>query len=245
VEKIRETGLTQDEPLIFEKGGKGRKGYSLPQWDIEKVEANNVIPSHLLREELQGFPELSEVEVVRHFTRLSQWNYGVESGFYPLGSCTMKYNPKVNEEIARMFAHIHPYSPQDLTQRILKLMVELEDFLAEITGMDRVSLQPAAGAHGELTGMMMIKACLQNRGEKRTKVLVPDTAHGTNPSSLNMASYQMVGIPSNEKGVIGSEQVAQQMDEKVAAIMVTNPNTLGLFEEHLKEIAEIVHGKGG
>jgi glycine dehydrogenase subunit 2 len=245
VEKIRETGLTQDEPLIFEKGGKGRKGYSLPQWDIEKVEANNVIPSHLLREELQGFPELSEVEVVRHFTRLSQWNYGVESGFYPLGSCTMKYNPKVNEGIARMFAHIHPFSPQDLTQRILKLMVELEDFLAEITGMDRVSLQPAAGAHGELAGMMMIKACLQNRGEKRTKVLVPDTAHGTNPSSLNMASYQMVGIPSNEKGVIGSEQVAQQMDEKVAAIMVTNPNTLGLFEEHLKEIAEIVHDKGG
>jgi len=245
VVKIRETGLIQDEPLIFEQGGKGRKGYSLPQWDIEKVEAKNFIPSHLLREELQGFPELSEVEVVRHFTRLSQWNYGVESGFYPLGSCTMKYNPKVNEEIARMFAHIHPYSPQDLTQRILKLMVELEDFLAEITGMDRVSLQPAAGAHGELTGMMMIKACLQNRGEKRTKVLVPDTAHGTNPSSLNMASYQMVGIPSNEKGVIGSEQVAQQMDEKVAAIMVTNPNTLGLFEEHLKEIAEIVHGKGG
>jgi glycine dehydrogenase subunit 2 len=245
VQEIRETGLIQEEPLIFEKGGKGRKGYSLPHWDIEKVEAKNFIPSHLLRKDLQGFPELSEVEVVRHFTRLSQWNFGVESGFYPLGSCTMKYNPKVNEEIARTFAHIHPYTPQDLTQKILKLMVELEDFLAEITGMDHISLQPAAGAHGELAGMMMIKACLQKRGEKRTKVLVPDTAHGTNPSSLNMASYQMVGIASNEKGVINSEQVAQQMDEKVAAIMVTNPNTLGLFEEHLKEIAEIVHGKGG
>jgi glycine dehydrogenase subunit 2 len=245
VQEIRETGLIQEEPLIFEKGGKGRKGYSLPHWDIEKVEAKNFIPSHLLRKDLQGFPELSEVEVVRHFTRLSQWNFGVESGFYPLGSCTMKYNPKVNEEIARTFAHIHPYTPQDLTQKILKLMVELEDFLAEITGMDHISLQPAAGAHGELAGMMMIKACLQKRGEKRTKVLVPDTAHGTNPSSLNMASYQMVGIASNEKGVINPEQVAQQMDEKVAAIMVTNPNTLGLFEEHLKEIAEIVHGKGG
>jgi glycine dehydrogenase subunit 2 len=245
MEKITDTGLIQDEPLIFEKGGKGRKGYSLPRWDVQEAEPKKFIPSHLLREKLEGFPELSEAEIVRHFTRLSQWNYGVESGFYPLGSCTMKYNPKVNEEIARMFAHIHPYSPQDLTQRILKLMCELEDFLAEITGMDRVSLQPAAGAHGELTGMMMIKACLQNRGEKRTKVLVPDTAHGTNPSSLNMASYQMVGIRSNEKGVIGSEQVAQQMDEKVAAIMVTNPNTLGLFEEQLKEIVEIVHGKGG
>jgi len=245
VDKVRDTGLIQDELLIFEEGGKGRKGYSLPRWDIEEVEAKNIIPPHLLREELQGFPELSEVEVVRHFTRLSQWNYGVDSGLYPLGSCTMKYNPKVNEEIARMFYHIHPYAPQDLTQGNLKLMHDLESFLAEITGMDSVSLQPAAGAHGEFTGMLMIKACLQNRGEKRTKVLVPDTAHGTNPSSLTMASFQMVGVRSNEKGVIGPEQVAQQMDEDVAAIMVTNPNTLGLFEEHLKEIAQIVHSKGG
>jgi glycine dehydrogenase subunit 2 len=245
MEKVRDTGLTQDELLIFEKGGKGRKGYSLPRWDVEEAEAKSFIPPHLLREEVQGFPELSEVEVVRHFTRLSQWNYGVDSGLYPLGSCTMKYNPKVHEEIARMFYPIHPYSPQDLTQGILKLMVELEGFLEEITGMDRVSLQPAAGAHGEFAGMLMIRACLQNRGEKRTKVLIPDTAHGTNPSSLSMASYQMVGIQSNEKGVIGPEQVAQRMDETVAAIMVTNPNTLGLFEERLKEIAEIVHDKGG
>jgi glycine dehydrogenase subunit 2 len=144
-----------------------------------------------------------------------------------------------------MFYPVHPYSPQDLTQGMLRLMVELEGFLAEITGMDCVSLQPAAGAHGELTGMLMIKACLQNRGEKRMKVLIPDTAHGTNPSSLSMGGFQMVGIRSNENGVIGPEQVAEQMDENVAAIMVTNPNTLGLFEEHLKEIAEIVHGKGG
>ena len=245
MEKIRDAGLIQDEPLVFEKGGKGRKGYSLPRWDIEEVEAKNLIPPHLLREELPGFPELSEVEVVRHFTRLSQWNYGVDSGLYPLGSCTMKYNPKVNEEIAKMFARVHPYSPQDSTQGILELMYQLEGFLAEITGMDRVSLQPAAGAHGELTGMLMIKACLQHRGEKRTKVLVPDTAHGTNPSSLSMASFQAVGIQSNEEGIIGPEQLAQKMNEDVAAIMVTNPNTLGLFEEHLKKIAEIVHGKGG
>jgi glycine dehydrogenase subunit 2 len=151
VEKIRDAGLIQDEPLIFEKGAKGRKGYSLPRWDTEEAEATNLIPSHLLREELPGFPELSEVEVVRHFTRLSQWNYGVDSGLYPLGSCTMKYNPKVNEEIAKMFARVHPYSPQDSTQGILEMMVQLEGFLAEITGMDRVSLQPAAG-HTKLTG---------------------------------------------------------------------------------------------
>src|SRR4030043_1009535 len=178
----KDTGLIQDEPLIFEQGGEGRKGYSLPRWDVEGVDVNNLIPSHLLRKELEGFPELSEVDVVRHFTRLSQWNYGVDSGFYPLGSCTMKYNPKINEEVARMkgFAHIHPYQPESLVQGILKLMYELEGFLAEITGMDQVTLQPAAGAHGELAGMMMIKACLQARGEKRRKGLVPGTAHGQN-----------------------------------------------------------------
>jgi len=245
VEKIGDTGLIQDEPLIFEKGGKGKKGYSLPRWDTGEPEPSNFIPRHLLREELQGFPELSEVEVVRHFTRLSQWNYGVDSGLYPLGSCTMKYNPKVNEEIAKMFFHVHPYAPDDLTQGILRLMYELGSFLAEITGMDHISLQPAAGAHGEFTGMLMIRACLKNRGENRTKVLVPDTAHGTNPSSLSMASFHAVGVQSNEKGIIGPQQVAQHMDEDVAAVMVTNPNTLGLFEENLKEIAEIVHDKGG
>src|SRR5512136_3194876 len=211
MKKTNDRGLIQEAVLVFEQGSRGRRGYSLSRWDVEEVEASNLIPSHLLRKELGGFPELSEIDVVRHFTRLSQWNYGVDSGLYPLGSCTMKYNPKVNEEIAKMFARVHPYSPQDLTQGILKLMYELEGFLAEITGMDRVSLQPAAGAHGELTGMRMIKACLQHRGEKRTKVLVPDTAHGTNPSSLSMASFQAVGIQSNEKGILGPEQVAQHM----------------------------------
>lgn len=243
----KDTGLIQDEPLIFEQGGEGRKGYSLPEWDVEKVKTEKIIPSHLLRKELKGFPQLSEIDVVRHFTRLSQWNYGVDSGPYPLGSCTMKYNPKMNEEIARMsgFANIHPYHPEDLSQAILRLMYELQGFLAEITGMDHVTLQPAAGAQGELTGMMMIKACLQTRGETRLKVLIPDTAHGTNCSTSSIASYRMVGIKSSEKGVISPEQVAEQMDEKVAAIMVTNPNTLGLFEEHLREISDIVHRKGG
>jgi len=243
----RDTGLIQDEPLIFEQGGEGRKGYSLPRWDVAESEAKNLISPHLLREDLEGFPQLSEIDVVRHFTRLSQWNYGVDSGFYPLGSCTMKYNPKVNEEIARMsgFASLHPYTPEDLAQGALRLMYELGAFLAEITGMDGVSLQPAAGAHGELTGIRMVKACLQARGDGRKKVLVPDTAHGTNCSTSTIASYQMVEIKSNEDGVISPEKVAEQMDEEVAAIMVTNPNTLGLFEEHLAEIAEIVHRKGG
>ena len=243
----RDTGLIQDEPLIFEQGGKGRKGYSLPPWDIEGVEAKNCISPHLLRDELEGFPEVSEMEVVRHFTRLSQWNYGVDSGPYPLGSCTMKYNPKLNEDVARMegFAWVHPYTPQEICQGILRLMVEFETHLAEITGMDHVTLQPAAGAHGELTGLMMIRACLRDRGEKRRKILVPDTAHGTNCSSSTLASFQMVGIKSNERGIISTQQVEEQMDEQVAVIMVTNPNTLGLFEENLGKIAEIVHRKGG
>lgn len=245
--KVKDTGLLQDEPILFEQGGEGRRGYSLPAWDVKKEEAGQIIPSHLLREGLIGFPQLSEVEVVRHFTRLSQWNYGVDSGFYPLGSCTMKYNPKVNEEVAKMrgFADIHPYQPESLVQGILKLMYELGGFLSEITGMDQATLQPAAGAHGELTGMMMIRAALQERGEKRKKVLVPDTAHGTNCSTSSIASYKVVEIKSNDRGIIDPDRVASVMDEEVAAIMVTNPNTLGLFEEHLAEISEIVHSKGG
>ncbi len=245
--EIKDTGLIQDEPLIFEKGRRGRKGYSLPRWDVEKVEVKNLLPSNLIREALRGFPQLSEVDVVRHFTRLSQWNYGVDSGFYPLGSCTMKYNPKLNEEIVRRegFANIHPYTPELLTQGILKLMYDLGVYLSEITGMDQVTLQPAAGAHGELAGLLMIRKCLEDRGERRTKVLVPDTAHGTNCSTSTIASFQMIGLRSNEKGVIPIEEVATKMNEDVAAIMVTNPNTLGLFEEHSKEISEVVHRRGG
>lgn len=247
MEKLSDTGLLQDEPLIFEQGGEGRKGYSLPGWDVEKVEDGEPIPPHLLRKELEGFPQLSEPEVIRHFTRLSQWNFGVESGFYPLGSCTMKYNPKMNEEVARMkgFARVHPYQPEDLAQGILKLMYELQGFLAEVTGMDEVTLQPAAGAHGELAGLMIIRACIRERGERRNKVLVPDTAHGTNCSSSTVASFQMVGIKSDERGILSAKQVEEQMDEQVAAIMVTNPNTLGFFEEELGEITRIVHRRGG
>ncbi|MBM4347374.1 MAG: glycine dehydrogenase subunit 2 [Deltaproteobacteria bacterium] len=247
MKKIKDTGLIQDEPLIFEQGGEGRRGYSLPKWDVERVGDEKQIPTHLLRKEIKGFPQLSEVDVVRHFTRLSQWNYGVDSGFYPLGSCTMKYNPKVNEEVARMkgFAQVHPYTPQEICQGILKLMYELQTHLAEITGMDDVTLQPAAGAHGELAGLMMIRAYFRDQGERRNKILVPDTAHGTNCSSSTVASFQMIGIKSGERGILSAKQVDEQMDEQVAAIMVTNPNTLGLFEEELGEIARIVHQRGG
>src|SRR3972149_4677139 len=246
-DSIGTTGLVMNEPLIFERSSEGKRGIDIPKSDVFEVRPEDVIPADLLRTGIEGFPQVSEVDVVRHFTRLSQWNYGVDSGLYPLGSCTMKYNPKVNEEIARMsgFSNIHPYTPEDLSQGILKWMYELQGFLAEITGMDDVTLQPAAGAHGELTGLMMVRACLQARGEKRKKVLVPDTAHGTNCSSSTIASYQMVEIKSNEKGILSPEKVAELMDEEVAAIMVTNPNTLGLFEEHLGKIAEIVHRKGG
>jgi glycine dehydrogenase subunit 2 len=229
------SGLVLNEPLIFEKGAKGRKGYSLPRLDVERVNPEKIWPKKFLRQGLEGFPEMSELDVVRHFTRLSQWNYGVDSGFYPLGSCTMKYNPKVNEEMARLpgFAGAHPYQPEEISQGALQLMYELERFLGEVSGMDRVTLQPSAGAHGELTGMLMIRAYLKDRGNPRKKVLVPDTAHGTNPASSSLCGYQVVQVKSDERGRLSPQSVEEKMDEEVAAIMVTNPNTLGLFEDHI------------
>ena len=242
-----ECGLVLKEPLIFERSARGRKGYSLPRLDVERAKAEKIWPRKLLRKDLEGLPEVSEVETVRHFTRLSQWNYGVDSGFYPLGSCTMKYNPKVNEDLARLpgFAGAHPYQPEEIAQGALQLMDDLERFLCEISGMDRATLQPSAGAQGELTGMLMIRAYLSDRGDPRRKVLVPDTAHGTNPASSGLCGYQVVQVKSNERGVLSPQAVEEKMDEDVAALMVTNPNTLGLFEENICQIAEIVHGKGG
>jgi glycine dehydrogenase subunit 2 len=240
-------GLILNEPLIFEKGSKGRVGYSFPKLDVEEVAPDSVWPASMVRKEIEGFPEMSEVDAVRHFTRLSQWNYGVDSGFYPLGSCTMKYNPKVNEEVARLpgFAGAHPYQPEEISQGPLRLMHELENFLCEVSGMDRATLQPSAGAQGELTGMLMIRAYLQDRGNPRKKVLVPDTAHGTNPASSSLCGYQVVQVKSDERGRLSVPSVEEKMDEEVAALMVTNPNTLGLFEDHICEIVEIVHRKGG
>jgi glycine dehydrogenase subunit 2 len=197
--------------------------------------------------EIPDWPGLSEVEVVRHFTRLSQWNYGVDSGMYPLGSCTMKYNPKINDQIAALngFAHAHPLLPALLSQGALRLMHELGLLLAEITGMDAVSLQPAAGAQGELAGMLILFAYHRSMGKPRKKIIVPDTAHGTNPASAALCGFKPVGVKSGPLGILTPEAIAEIMDGDTAGIMVTNPNTLGLFEEHIQEISEIVHGNGG
>jgi glycine dehydrogenase subunit 2 len=239
-------GLNMNESLIFEKSSNMRKGISLPLSDVGDSIPENTIPKEFLRQDISGFPEVSEIETVRHFTRLSQWNFGVDTGFYPLGSCTMKYNPKINEDIARLpgFSKIHPYQPDELNQGALQLMYELEGFLCEISGMDAVTLQPAAGAHGELCGMSMIAAYFKEKGKPRNKVIIPDTAHGTNPASSHLAGFSVVPIEEG-KGTITSEAVAKVMDEDTAALMLTNPNTLGLFEKNINEIAAIVHKKGG
>ncbi|MBI5328882.1 MAG: aminomethyl-transferring glycine dehydrogenase subunit GcvPB [Deltaproteobacteria bacterium] len=236
-----------DEPLIFKKSSKMRNGISILKSDVGDVIPGNTIPKELLREDIKDFPEVSEIDVVRHFTRLSQWNFGVDTGFYPLGSCTMKYNPKINEDIARLagFSKVHPYQSDELNQGALQLMCELEEFLCEISGMDAATLQPAAGAHGELCGMLMIAKYFKEKDKPRKKVIIPDTAHGTNPASSNLAGFTVVSVKEENVGVITPEAVASVMDEDTAALMLTNPNTIGLFEKHIKEIAEIVHKKGG
>jgi len=230
--------------LLFESGSTGR---SAALWPAEPGRVEDAIPAALLRRDIAGFPELGELEVLRHFTRLSQRNFAIESQFYPLGSCTMKYNPKINEVVARFpgFAQIHPLAPPDLLQGALALVYELERALAEISGMEQVTLQPSAGAQGELTGLMLIRACLADRGDSRKNIIVPDTAHGTNPASSTLCGYDVVQISSNERGVIDAAAVAQVMDDSVAALMITNPNTLGLFETNIEAIAEVVHAKGG
>jgi glycine dehydrogenase subunit 2 len=236
------SGLVLNEPLLFEKGKRGRCGMSIPRRDVVHFPVD---------EELEGggpdFPDLAETEVVRHYTRLSTWNFGVDTGMYPLGSCTMKYNPKTNEKQAALpgFAGAHPLLPEELSQGALKMMFELERFLAEITGMDAVSLQPAAGAQGELAGMLVFHAYYGSKGRRRSKIIVPDTAHGTNPASAALCGFSPVKVGSNDRGVLSVEAVAAAMDEDTAGIMVTNPNTLGFFEENIRGIVDIVHEKGG
>ncbi len=241
-ETVGTTGLVFNEPLLWERSRPGRCGFSMPRRDVDEAP----IDPGLLGDP-PDLPELSEPDVVRHYTRLSQWNVGVDSTFYPLGSCTMKYNPKVHERVAALpgFSRAHPLLPESLCQGALELMFELEGLLAEITGMDATCLQPAAGAQGELTGIMVIWAYLRSRGERRSKILVPDTAHGTNPASAALCGLRPVPVRSGDNGILTPGAVAEAMDEDVAGIMVTNPNTLGLFEEHLAEIADIVHAKGG
>ena len=241
-ESLGTSGLILNEPLLWEKSKKGRCGFSIPRRDVDSFPMDENVAG-----DGPDFPDLSEVDVVRHYTRLSQWNFGVDTGMYPLGSCTMKYNPKTNERQAGQpgFAGAHPLLPTSLTQGALKLMFELEGFLAEITGMDAVTLQPAAGAHGELAGMLLIWAFHKDKGQSRSKIIVPDTAHGTNPASASLCNYRSIPVKSNEHGILSSEAVAEVMDEETAGIMVTNPNTLGLFEENIIQIADIVHSKGG
>ncbi|EJY55934.1 glycine dehydrogenase subunit 2 [Alicyclobacillus hesperidum URH17-3-68] len=234
------------EPLIFEWSRPGRRAYTLPDLDVPESGAEELAP--FLRSEPANLPEVSELDVVRHYTALSQKNHGVDSGFYPLGSCTMKYNPKRNERAARLdgFARIHPLAPTQTVQGALQLMYELQNDLAAITGMDAVSLQPAAGAHGEWTGLMMIREYHRRRGDVgRDKVIVPDSAHGTNPASVSMAGLRVITVPSREDGRVDLDVLRRTVGPDTAALMLTNPSTLGLFESDILEIANIVHEAGG
>ncbi len=237
-----------EKALIFEISRQGRTAFSLPDCDVPKVEAKDVIPESLLSESAPELPEVSEVDLVRHFTQLSMRNHGVDSGFYPLGSCTMKYNPKINESMARLegFACVHPYQPQETVQGCLGLLYETDKMLSEITGMERVTLCPAAGAHGEMCGLMIIKAYHENRGnEKRTKIIVPDSAHGTNPASAAIAGFDVIEVKSNEKGMVDLDALSELLSDETAGLMLTNPNTLGLFDTNIKQISDMVHEAGG
>ncbi|GIN19974.1 MAG TPA: glycine dehydrogenase subunit 2 [Bacillus bacterium] len=235
-------------PLIFEKSTPGRIGYSLPDLDVPEIDIEQCIPTGYLREEEPDLPEVSELDIMRHYTELSTHNHGIDSGFYPLGSCTMKYNPKINETVARFpgFAHIHPLQPESSVQGALELMYDLQEHLKEITGMDEVTLQTAAGAHGEWTGLMMIRAFHEANGDMdRTKVIVPDSAHGTNPASATVAGLETITVRSGEDGLVDLDHLKSLVGPDTAALMLTNPNTLGLFEEQILEMAEIVHEAGG
>ncbi|GAB6142777.1 aminomethyl-transferring glycine dehydrogenase subunit GcvPB [Desulfocicer niacini] len=235
-------GLIFKEALLWEKSREGRCAMSIPTRDVPVAPLDSALVG-----EAPELPQLGEFDVVRHYTRLSQWNFGLDSGMYPLGSCTMKYNPKINEvQAARPgFAGAHPMIDDELSQGALELLYHMEQYLAEITGMAATTLQPAAGAHGELTGMLVIHAFHEKQGHQRSKIIIPDTAHGTNPASASLCGYESVNIRSGPEGILTPEAVAAVMDEDTAGIMITNPNTLGLFEENLREIADIVHAKGG
>ena len=235
------------DKLIFEVSKKGRKAYTLPKNDVEEMELKELVPQGMLREELE-LPEVTEVDTVRHFTNLSTKNYGVDTGFYPLGSCTMKYNPKINEDMAGLkgFTDLHPLQNPLTTQGALALMHDMEGMLGEVAGMDGFTLQPAAGAHGELTGLMIIKAYHENRKDfKRTKIIVPDSAHGTNPATAQLCGFDIVEIKSNEDGSVSLEELRAVLSDEIAGLMLTNPSTLGLFETNIKEISDLVHDAGG
>jgi len=233
--------------LIFERSIKGRDGYSLRADLFDEVSIKDCIPDYAAIDAKKNLSEVSEVDVVRHFTKLSKFNYGVDDGLYPLGSCTMKYNPKVNEKLASLdnFIYAHPLAPDETVQGCLEIMYELNKLFCEITGVDQYTMAPAAGAHGELTGNLIMRKYFGDRGEKRYKMLVPDSAHGTNPASAAMSSFKMVEVKSNEKGTVDIQQLDEVMDGDTAGLMLTNPNTVGLYDERIQDIEKIVHGKGG
>ncbi len=245
IQKVR-AHISQNEALLFERSSPGKRGYQLPGLDVPPVDPAAALGAENVRVEIEGFPEVSEVEAIRHFTRLSTWNYAIDYGMYPLGSCTMKYNPRVNELVARTegLAWAHPYQPEALSQGAMEVMARLEAALLEITGMDAVTLQPAAGAHGELTGILLVRACLEKRGNPRKKILIPDSAHGTNPATAAIAGYAVENIRSSERGTLDLAALEQAVTEEVAALMVTNPNTLGVFEENIARVSELLHRKG-
>lgn len=235
------------EKLIFELGKEGRRGYTLPLCDVIEQDVSELVPEKFIRKKDANLPQLTELEIIRHFTRLSKNNFSVDSELYPLGSCTMKYNPKINEELAESidFRCIHPFVSEELSQGALHILYHMDKFLSEIGGMAKTCMQPAAGAHGELTAMMMIKAYFKDKKENRLKVIVPDSAHGTNPASAALCGYEVVEVKSDNRGNIDVESLRNVVDESVACLMLTNPNTLGLFEEHILEVSEIMHSKGG
>jgi len=241
------TGLILDEPLLFERSRPGRPGPAVETPDVPEADPARVLGA-ALRDDIEDFPELSEIDVVRHYTRLSQWNYSIDAGLYPLGSCTMKYNPKLNEVAASLpgIIDVHPLTPDAGVQGLLGLAWELEQILCEISGLDRVTLQPAAGAQGEFVGMKMIRAYHAARGEgERNRVLIPDTAHGTNPASAALNGMEVVEVRSGEDGILHPELIRPLLDDRTSALMLTNPNTLGLFESHVEELSRLVHEAGG
>jgi glycine dehydrogenase subunit 2 len=246
-EKIRKatTHISQNEGLIFEKSSPGKKAYKLPPLDVPEVDAAQLLGKQA-REDLGEMPEVSEIEIIRHYTRISTWNYAVDHGMYPLGSCTMKYNPRVNEAVARLtgLAEAHPYQPERISQGALRILKMLSEQLIEITGMDAITLQPAAGAHGELTGILLVRAYLESQGNPRKKVLIPDSAHGTNPATAAICGYAVENLKSNAAGMVDIASLEAQVNEDVAALMLTNPNTLGVFEQEIHKIAEVLHAKG-
>ncbi|HYY41389.1 MAG TPA: hypothetical protein VE775_01580, partial [Pyrinomonadaceae bacterium] len=250
------THITQNEALIFERSQTGRRGYLLPPLDVDETPLDELLPAHLRRDDdLAGVPEVSEVDVVRHFTRISTWNYHIDLGMYPLGSCTMKYNSRLNERVARLpgFANLHPLAPEEDAQGALAVLYELQQHLSEITGLAGVSLQPAAGAHGEMTGVMIIRAFLDARDgvlagdrPRRNVMLIPDSAHGTNPASAHLSGFTVKTIRSTAEGQTDLNHLRELCaGGDVAGLMLTNPNTLGLFEKNITEICRIVHEAGG